>query len=84
MLVCGFIAGKVKCPTCDGMCRLKHFLQLTVTWTNHVDNYVLERSDLPDHLITGAQGDTVFEYAALRVPPIKYVPCLFPLRNSYT
>lgn len=53
--------GEVTCPTCSGARRLKHFKRMTVTWTTHVADQVIEKTELPDDLVSGAQGTVVHQ-----------------------
>ena len=40
--------GHVQCHTCRGSGSLVHYLQLTVDFKDHDDDYVFEKTDLPD------------------------------------
>nr|XP_058949494.1 protein SSUH2 homolog [Pocillopora verrucosa] len=62
--------GHVICWICLGQTQLKWFIQLTITWANHIDNHVTERTDLPDQLILGSQGTEIFTQELPRVYPI--------------
>ncbi|MFO0589651.1 MAG: hypothetical protein U0441_19085 [Polyangiaceae bacterium] len=62
--------GQITCPTCQGARQLKHFLQLLVAWKTHVADKVIEKSDLPDHLISGAQGDIIHAEEDDRLEPM--------------
>lgn len=44
------------CDICLTRGQLKVYLRLTVTWKTHKDEEVVERTALPDELITKAQG----------------------------
>ena len=48
--------GRVPCEVCITRGKLKVYLKLTVTWKNHRDEEVVERTDLPDYLIKNAGG----------------------------
>lgn len=61
--------GHITCPMCQGARQLKHFLQLLVDWKTHVADKVIEKSDLPDHLISGAQGDIIHAEEDDRLEP---------------
>jgi hypothetical protein len=63
-------SGRVICPTCDGATKLKHFLQLHVAWKTHVADQVLEKTDLPDDLIAGAEGVVIHAEEEDRLEPI--------------
>eukprot|EP00042_Codosiga_hollandica_P038097 m.306463 g.306463 ORF g.306463 m.306463 type:complete len:404 (-) comp55306_c1_seq5:13-1224(-) len=66
--------GRVECNVCRAQGRLRLFVLLTVQWTNHVSDHVLERTDLPDHLITGAAGQVVFQDENYLVAPFGHFP----------
>ena len=53
--------GRVTCGTCHGHRQLKHFQQLRVQWEYHVLQRVIEKTDLPDPLISGAAGRTLLQ-----------------------
>ncbi|MBI5533165.1 MAG: hypothetical protein HY898_10640 [Deltaproteobacteria bacterium] len=53
--------GRITCSTCSGHGKLKHFTELLVEWKTHSSERVLEKSDLPDDLVAGAQGSVVHE-----------------------
>ncbi|CAH1783313.1 unnamed protein product [Owenia fusiformis] len=66
--------GQVKCKTCDGKGNLKCYIKLTVTWTNHYDDHIVERTALPSELIRGVNGQTAFEEELPRVWAINHFP----------
>ncbi|XP_077993831.1 protein SSUH2 homolog [Glandiceps talaboti] len=66
--------GRVTCPTCKGCCTLRWFIQLTVNFKNHLSDYILEKSDMPDELIRDVSGVILFEQTLLAVWPISCYP----------
>lgn len=62
--------GMVTCTTCDGHRNIKQFIQLTVCFTNHLSEYIVEHTGLPSDLIKNVQGDVIFEQSHSRVSPI--------------
>ncbi|KAK3102359.1 hypothetical protein FSP39_010777 [Pinctada imbricata] len=66
--------GMVSCPTCNTYRSLKCYIKLTVTWTNHIKDHIVERTPLPDHLIRNVSGQTAFEETFPRVYPINHFP----------
>lgn len=66
--------GRITCDTCDGYRQMKCFIQLTVTYTNHEVDHIIERSDLPDEMIRHVKGETIFEQVMLNVWPITSYP----------
>ncbi|XP_041350409.1 protein SSUH2 homolog [Gigantopelta aegis] len=66
--------GQVTCNTCDGKANLKCCIKLTVTWTNHIDDHVVERTELPDELICDVSGQVTFEESQIKVWPLKHFP----------
>ncbi|GFX87755.1 protein SSUH2 homolog [Trichonephila clavipes] len=64
--------GQVKCKTCDGKGNLKAFVELTVTWINHAENYISETS-FPKELILNVQGQVAYQEENPRVFPINHV-----------
>lgn len=64
--------GSNPCTTCLGNFRLKAYLNLHVTWRNRESTTLTDRSNLPERLLLAVTGDTVFEFSAARVSPIKY------------
>ncbi len=59
--------GVVTCSTCNGARRLRQFKNLNIVWTNHVSEEVIEKSDLPDELVSGAQGTVLLKEEEDRV-----------------
>jgi len=66
--------GHIRCKLCAGGGQLKWFIQLTVVWTNHLDDYILERTAMPDEKIRTASGETAFEEEQLWVFPVNHCP----------
>lgn len=66
--------GRCTCDDCDGYGRLKCFIQLKVKYNNHDDDYVIETTDLPDHLVTKVGGIPLFQHEAPLVWPIAGYP----------
>ncbi|XP_067120458.1 protein SSUH2 homolog [Centruroides vittatus] len=64
--------GLVKCRTCSGKGSLKCYVKLTATWKNHVDDFIVEQTSLPDQLIRDVTGHVAFEEQQLRVWPINH------------
>ncbi|XP_071945273.1 protein SSUH2 homolog [Antedon mediterranea] len=62
--------GRITCPVCEGFRQLRFFIKLFVKYTNHVDDYIYETTDLPDELIRDVQGQTLFEQTLAYVWPI--------------
>jgi len=65
-----FGRGVVKCKVCQGMCNLKYYIQLTVDYVNESSDHIVERTELPDHLIRDVSGNVMFEQISQRVGPI--------------
>ncbi|WAR26498.1 SSUH2-like protein [Mya arenaria] len=66
--------GMVKCTCCQGHCSLKCYIKLTITWTNHLTDHIVERTALPDHLIRNVAGRVVFTETQQRVWAINHFP----------
>ncbi|KAK3584315.1 hypothetical protein CHS0354_027440 [Potamilus streckersoni] len=66
--------GMITCVTCQGHCNLKCFIKLTITWTNHLVDHIVERTSMPDHLIRNVSGQLAFEEQNLRVWPVNHFP----------
>ncbi|ELU17182.1 hypothetical protein CAPTEDRAFT_73168, partial [Capitella teleta] len=66
--------GMVNCKTCSACGQLKCFIQLTVTWINHVEDYVEEKTALPNELIKSVTGKTVLEEQYPLVWPVTNFP----------
>ena len=64
----------MKCEICDAYGQLKCYIKLTVTWTTHKNDHVVERTALPDELIRGAQGQQAFRDQRPRVTPVTTFP----------
>ncbi|XP_054751524.2 protein SSUH2 homolog isoform X1 [Lytechinus pictus] len=66
--------GQITCCTCSGRGSLKCFIQLTVNWTNHLNDNIVERTALPDELIRNVTGQVAFKEENARVWPINHFP----------
>ncbi|XP_061187104.1 protein SSUH2 homolog [Saccostrea echinata] len=66
--------GKATCTKCAGSGNMKTFTELTVKFTNHVSDYVFERSDMPNHLVKEVTGKVVFEQDLDQVFPLTSYP----------
>jgi hypothetical protein len=60
----------LKCKTCKGRGQLKCFIELTISWVNHVDEYVYNRTDLPDDLVKKVSGEEAVHEEMPKVWPI--------------
>ncbi|XP_038058586.1 protein SSUH2 homolog [Patiria miniata] len=74
--------GRVECPSCEGHKQLRHFIMLTVSYTNNLEDYILERSDMPDELIRNVSGQTIFQQTLPHVWPISQYPIQEVNENS--
>lgn len=66
--------GRITCDECDGYRNIKSYIQLTVTFTNHKVDHIIERSDMPDELVRHVSGDIIFEQVLPQVWPITAYP----------
>lgn len=66
--------GQIRCETCQGRGQLRYFIQLTVTWKTHIDDYIVERTSLPDELIRSVSGQVAFEEQLPRIWPVNNFP----------
>lgn len=71
LVTCGTCggSGQVTCPTCQGATRLKHYRKLHVAFRTHTAQHVIEKTDLPDHLVQGAIGILIHAEEAPRLEP---------------
>ncbi|WAR25347.1 SSUH2-like protein [Mya arenaria] len=74
--------GRITCDTCDGFRMLRCFILLTVRYTNHKDDYILETSDMPDELVRTVGGTVLFEDTQPMVWPIQSYPVPEVNQNS--
>ncbi|XP_061186684.1 protein SSUH2 homolog [Saccostrea echinata] len=74
--------GRITCDECDGYRNIKTYIELTVTFTNHVGEHIIERSDMPDHLVKEVGGEMVFEQVLDQVFPITSYPIAEINNNS--
>eukprot|EP00057_Strongylocentrotus_purpuratus_P027524 XP_011681998.1 PREDICTED: protein SSUH2 homolog isoform X2 [Strongylocentrotus purpuratus] len=66
--------GRIVCITCNANGQLKCYIRLTVEWKNHVEDHIVERTNLPDELVRGVSGEQVFQEEHPKVWPIKGFP----------
>ncbi|KAK2179059.1 hypothetical protein NP493_516g00007 [Ridgeia piscesae] len=62
--------GRVVCRTCQGYKQLKCCIRITVTFTNHKGEHVVEKTDIPEELVKQASGEVVFEQIRPRVSAV--------------
>ena len=66
--------GRLQCKVCNTRGQLKFYIKLTVTWTTHKNDHVVERTALPEQLICGAEGRVAFKEQRPRVAPVITFP----------
>lgn len=66
--------GQVNCPVCLSRGSLKTFVKLTVTWTNHYTEHVVEKLAIPNNIVTRGQGTLLYEEENSAVSPISDFP----------
>ncbi|XP_042185722.1 protein SSUH2 homolog isoform X2 [Oncorhynchus tshawytscha] len=67
--------GHKTCPTCQGNRNLMHFIQLTITWKNHVFEFVPDRlPEFPLKKFEKVSGDAFFIDESILVYPIVGFP----------
>ncbi|XP_070815403.1 protein SSUH2 homolog [Chaetodon trifascialis] len=63
------------CSVCHGCKNLLHFIQLTVTWKNNVEDFIPDRQpDFPDKKFEKVTGDPFFVDNSVLVYPIQGFP----------
>lgn len=66
--------GRITCKKCEGYRMLRCFIRLTVKFTNHKEDFILETTDMPDELVRQVGGKIVFEDVKPMVWPIISYP----------
>jgi len=66
--------GVVQCKECGGAGSNRHFILLTIKFTNLKSSHVIEMTDLPDVLIKDVSGKEIFNQAAVMVPAVLGFP----------
>ncbi|XP_061731429.1 protein SSUH2 homolog [Nerophis ophidion] len=67
--------GSKKCETCEGKCRLLSFIQLTVEWTNHVEDHMVEQDcALTKKDLSSVSGKELFKDSHYLVYPLLGFP----------
>ncbi|XP_035677525.1 protein SSUH2 homolog [Branchiostoma floridae] len=64
--------GKQRCLVCEGTGKLKWYTRLTIKWRNHVEDYILNGTSLPDKKIRKVAGHEAFKEEHPRVWPINH------------
>uniref|UniRef100_T1J670 Ssu-2 homolog n=1 Tax=Strigamia maritima TaxID=126957 RepID=T1J670_STRMM len=62
------------CKTCAGRGQIKVFIRLNVSWTNHIDDHVSEKTDLPSKLVKRVSGHLILDDQQANVCPINHFP----------
>ena len=66
--------GQVTCSTCRGNGQLKCFLELTVTWAVHTEDFVSDQTGLEPHLIMQVTGNVAVDERGPRVYALTNFP----------
>ncbi|KAL4226364.1 Protein ssuh2 [Mactra antiquata] len=66
--------GRITCKECKGFRMLRCYIELTVSYTNHLEDFILEGTDMPDELVRTVGGKLVFEDVKPMVWPIVSYP----------
>ncbi|XP_013400639.1 protein SSUH2 homolog isoform X2 [Lingula anatina] len=72
-LTCGG-DGRVTCSKCKGYRDLERYVKLAVIFTNHIEDYILEETDMPDELVRDVGGIIIFEQVLPQVWPVTQYP----------
>jgi hypothetical protein len=62
--------GRTRCNVCNGVQVLKWFLQIKVNFINHIDEFLQERTELPDEIINQAVGEMLVQNEGVQLSPI--------------
>ncbi|GFR23864.1 protein SSUH2 [Trichonephila clavata] len=66
---------EVECKTCGGAGEMKSYIRLLVIWSNHTDDYIVEKgSALKAHRLRMATGINVCEEEGLTLMPLTHFP----------
>ncbi|KAJ0068281.1 hypothetical protein NL108_004636, partial [Boleophthalmus pectinirostris] len=67
--------GYKTCSVCHGKQNLMHFIELTITWKNNIDNFIPDRQpEFPDKKFEKVTGDPFFVDESALVYPIQGFP----------
>lgn len=66
--------GRIQCTSCKGCCRLRWFIRLSIVWSNNVGEHVVEKTGLPNQLVSKAAGSLGFQDTQFRVMPVARFP----------
>ncbi|XP_054707415.1 protein SSUH2 homolog [Uloborus diversus] len=67
--------GMASCKGCSGTGQIKCFIRLTVTWTNHMDDHVVEKvAALNDDRIKSVTGEVICEEQQPVLWPLTHFP----------
>ncbi|KAG8184819.1 hypothetical protein JTE90_004917 [Oedothorax gibbosus] len=65
----------VRCKTCSGAGEMKSYLRLLVIWTNHVNDYIVEKgSALKAHRLRRVTGKILTQEEGPKVLPLTHFP----------
>lgn len=62
--------GCTVCTACKGYGSITQYIELTVIYSHRTGDHIVERTDLPDHLIRNVKGGVLFEQTSELVRPI--------------
>ncbi|XP_014680634.1 PREDICTED: protein SSUH2 homolog [Priapulus caudatus] len=62
--------GMILCVVCQGYKQVRNYIRLKIDYTNHVSEYVIERTEMPDHLIKNVEGQVILQQQFAAVSPL--------------
>ncbi|KAG8184818.1 hypothetical protein JTE90_004916 [Oedothorax gibbosus] len=67
--------GMAVCKACSGTGQIKCFIRLTIKWTNHMDDHVVDQvGSLSDDKIRSATGEVVCQEEDISLLPLTHFP----------
>lgn len=66
--------GMSACKCCTGTGQIKCFIQLHITWTNHMDEHIVDRASVPDEKLKNVSGQIVLSEEHPKLRPIDHFP----------
>ncbi|CAL1270480.1 unnamed protein product [Larinioides sclopetarius] len=67
--------GMALCKVCSGTGQIRCFIRLTIKWTNHMDDHVVEKiSNLDDDKIRNVSGEVVCQEEETNLLPLTHFP----------
>ncbi|XP_074599059.1 protein SSUH2 homolog isoform X2 [Brevipalpus obovatus] len=66
--------GMITCKVCSGTGQIRCYLKLTVNWTNHVDDFIMDQDEIPKERLKCAFGKIILDETGEQLQALSHFP----------